>query len=430
MWQRIILFIGLTFIFASFCIIAVAQSNDVEWLDSEEYTLYWGDEVNHSGYIITAVDFSPAKATDDENDYVFLTVDSVYGDSWGAILANNTAMIGNNTVFDERLNITSIEIITGNDIPSPYTTISVCISNSTGSLPTKVSWMDANFEFKTHVSDEVYIDERAYVTIEMDNLKDIAFEEVTIIQVLPEELVMDPDSDQFWNFSFNPYEKKIHDFSLKALKPGTYELPGPLVNAEYNGRVYSKQLNNSSLIIHGPYINLKKTVSSTSVNQNDVINVTLDVSNAGDRAAHVRVSDQLPLGSVLISGKNDLSRVLPAEENVSLEYSIRMEKTGDIVIPSAQADFVDSKEYEGTVYSRKQVIQVLGPGFVSDTTDSSGQVGNDNISQVEDGEYAANASDSALNTTETKEDHGKLQFLYDILDSIIEFLKNTKDKIL
>jgi len=63
------------------CGFAGAESNsdtssddDLEWLDAEEYTLYWGDEVNSSSYLINAVDFSPSKAFDSDNDYVVLSV--------------------------------------------------------------------------------------------------------------------------------------------------------------------------------------------------------------------------------------------------------------------------------------------------------------------------------------------------------------------
>ena len=60
--------------------------------------------------------------------------------------------------------------------------------------------------------------------------------------------------------------------------------------------------------------------------------------------------------------------------------------------------------------------------------------GNEDIE--EDVEYSEETveSDESSQQTQTSEepevDHGKLQFLYDILDKIIEFLKNTKDKIL
>lgn len=427
MLKQTVLIIVLAVLFIHICEVASAQSGKVEWLDSEEYTLYWGDEINHSGYYIKAADFSPAKPTDNENDYVFLTITSIYGDSWSAILANNTGMLTNNTIFDDRLNITTEEIVTGNDIPSPYTIISVCISNSTGSLPRKVSWMDASFYFDSRVSRDVYIDERAYITLDMQNIKSIPFDKVTVMQQLPEGLVADPDLDPMWNFSFSPYEKKTLDFSVKALRPGKYNVSGAVINVEYNGRTYSKELNNSNLTIHGPFILIDKLVSANSVNQGDTVNVTLDISNEGDRAAHIQVSDQLPLGSVLVAGKTDLSQVLRANESVSLEYSIKMTRTGAITVPAGQADFVDSKEYEGTAYSKKQLIQVLGPGY---NPDASGEADSNNSSSGGDYEQYNSSSQNQSDAGAAAEDHGRLQFLYDILDSITGFLKNIKDKIL
>lgn len=427
MWQRIFLFIGLTVLFMSFCIVAGAQS-DIEWLDAEEYTLYWGDEINHSGYLITASDFSPAKAFDTENDYVMLSIESVYGDSWGAILANNTGGISNNTVLDDRLNITAVEIITGNDIPSPYTTISVMISNSTGSLPEIVSWMDANFEFADSNSAEVYIDERAYFSVEMKNLGSDPYDSVSVIRELPTELVLDPDSDPAWNVSLDPYEKKKLEFSIKALRPGTYDITGTLISVEHNGRIHSTMLNNSTLEVHGPYINVSKSLSNRTVDLNGYVNVTIDIVNEGDRAAHVTVSDQLPVGAVLLEGNTGISRVLQAEDSISLSYSMRMDRAGDVVVPSVQAKFVDSKEYEGTVHSKKFLLQVRDPNeeitdmyeeeYSDDLYDETSDVSDDTVPVEE----AA--------TTEVEEDHGRLQFLYDILNSITEFLSNTKDKIL
>jgi hypothetical protein len=405
------------------CVIAGAQSDELDWLDSQEYTLYWGEEINHSGYLIKAADFSPAKPTDNENDYVFLSIKSIYGDSWSVILANNTD-ISNNTVFDDRLNITAFEIVTGNDIPSPYTTLSVAISNSTGSLPVKVSWINATFDFEDRNSHEVYMDERAYFTLEITNRKVIPVEQVSISRIIPPEFVLDPDSDSRWNLSFDPYEKKTLEYSIKALKPGTYEINGTLVMVEHEGRTYSRQLNASNLTIHGPFINLSKSLSSDSVILNDDVNFILTIANEGDRAAYITVSDQLPIGAVLLSGETGVSRVLPAEESISLNYSVRMDKAGDIIIPAAQAKFVDSKEYEGIVYSRKQLIHVQNPD--GELEDVNGEDSSDNLYE----EYVDDVPVIGENTIEEKEDHGKLQFLYDILSSITDFLKNTKDKIL
>jgi hypothetical protein len=428
MKKEIFLFIGLAVLLMNACNVADARSDNVEWLEAKEYTLYWGDEINHSGYLIKAVDFSPAKPTDTENDYVMLTISSIYHDSWGAILANNTG-ISNNTVFDDRLNITALEIVTGNDIPSPYTTLSVAISNSTGSLPVKIKWMDATLEFEESSSNEIYIDERAYFTLRMTNLKAIPLSSVSISKELPAEMVFDPDSDASWNLSFGPYAKKTQEFSLKALKPGTYELNGTRIRVDHDGRTYSKELNASTLVVHGPYINVSKYASSEHVNLNDAVNISLNIMNEGDRAAHVKITDQLPAGAVLLSGENSASRVLHADESFSLIYSVRMDKAGDIVLPAARARFVDSKEYEGIVYSAKALIHVRDPSDTKNEDEYDEVFHSDDAYEDDHGTYAQDFTENPADQPE-KQDHGKLQFLYDILGSITGFLKDTKDKIL
>lgn len=430
MRQRIFLFIGLVVLLLNSCIVAGAQSNEIEWLDAQEYTLYWGDEINHSGYFITASDFSPAKPTDYENDYVMLTVSSIYHDSWDAILANNTE-ISNNSVFDDRLNITALEIVTGNDIPAPYTTLSVAISNSTNPLPVKVTWIDATLEFEERMSKEVYIDERAHFSMKIKNLKAIPLQSVSINKFIPPEFVFDPDSDIKWNISFDPYETKTLEYSLKALRPGTHLFNGTQIKVEHEGRTYSKELNSSNLTIHGPFISINKSISNSNIFLHEQVNISLYISNEGDRAAHVSVSDQLPVGAVLISSNTGMDSVLHPGANISLDYSVRMEKSGDIVVPAAWVRFVDSKEYEGMAYSQKQLMHVLNP----DETTSEDAYGYPDYpegtsSDEEYSEYAGDAAQTDESMPEEEKDHGKLQFLYDFLDSISEFLKNTKDKIL
>ncbi|MDG6244256.1 MAG: hypothetical protein QCH31_07690 [Methanolobus sp.] len=426
----IVFFIGLVLLLANTCNIADARSDNVEWLEAKEYTLYWGDEINHSGYLIKAVDFSPAKPKDTDNDYVMLSISSIYHDSWGAILANNTATaIPNNTVFDNRLNITALEIVTGNNIPSPYTTINVAVSNSTEIPPVVLSWMDSAFELKEQSSNEIYIDERAYFNLKLTNLNTIPMPSVTISKELPKDLVFDPDSDSRWELSFPPHGKKTLEFSMKALKPGTYELNGTLITVEHDGRTYSKELNASTLVVHGPYINVSKSLSSDNVELNGEVNITLEITNEGDRAAHVKISDQLPAGAVLLFGENAASRVLHADESISIIYSIRMGKAGEIVVPASRARFVDSKGYEGTVHSGKTLIHVRDP-FDTKNEDGFDEDLYSHYSYEDHNDTYTEDLPEPVSDASEKQDHGRLQFLHDILGSITGFLKDTKDKIL
>ncbi|WMW24870.1 hypothetical protein RE474_12415 [Methanolobus sediminis] len=422
MKQQIFLFIGLTVLLSHFCIVASAQSDDVEWLDAEEYTLYWGDEVNHSGYLITAEDFSPAKAFDVDTDYVLLSIDSIYGDSWGAILSNNTGGLSNNTIFDDRLNITAIEIVTGNDIPAPYTVLSVAISNSTESVPIVVKKIDATLEFDEEFSDEVYMGERAYYDLDIRHMQPGPIDSVTIRVELPDGLIFDPDSDGIWNHSFSSYGTKTLQYSVKALRPGTYEINGTLITAYMDGKSYSKEMNSSTLVVHGPDIIVSKTLNMDSINLNENVNVSVDVVNEGDRAAYISLSDQLPPGGKILSGGMGGSLVLHPDDTFSVEYALQMNKEGEIVIPSAVVKFVDSSEYSGTSYSKKFILPVLDPDVVMETSTGSEDI-DDDYAYIEETVENDEFSQESQTFEEPEEDHGKLQFLYDILDMVTGFFK-------
>jgi hypothetical protein len=106
-----------------------------------------------------------------------------------------------------------------------------------------------------------------------------------------------------------------------------------------------------------------------------------------------------------------------------------MDKAGDIIIPSATAKFVDSNEYSGTAYSKKVLLTVIDPDVVV-AASAGDEVAEDETYVEETVQSNASSQQSSENSTEPEEDHGKLQFLYDILDKITDFLNNTKEKIL
>jgi len=424
------------------CGFAGAESNsdtssddDLEWLDAEEYTLYWGDEVNSSSYLINAVDFSPSKAFDSDNDYVVLSVLTNRSESWSTILALNNSDISDYKNFDDRINISVLEVVTGNDIPTPYATISVSISKEDVHIAPVVKWIDATISVEEKRTNEIYIDERANVDIVIENRGSDQLESISVIQDIPDELIFDPDANINWNFSLDAYGKRTYQYSLKALKPGTYNISGTQVLVNDEGRLHSKFLNGSELIVHGPLINVKKSMSSDVVAVNDVINVNISLSNDGDRAAHVSFTDELPEGGVLLDGDLVLSKVFHPGDNLSINYSMRMDKEGRIIVPSAKARFIDSKGYEGLVYSSRYVLNV-GNGsenldsdlddqyleYLNDTSDSSNEVYEDSI----ESDYN---NESAFDSIEIeKEEHGLFQPVFDLIDYIKGFFSSDEDK--
>lgn len=434
--QSLIKLVSLLMTIICLCGFAGAEDSDsssddaIEWFDAEEYTLYWGDEVNSSNYLISAIDFSPSKPSDSDNDYVILSILTNRSESWSTILALNNSDISDYKNFEDRINISVVEIVTGNDIPAPYTTISVSISKEDVHTVPVIKWIDATLSIEEKRTNEIYMDERAHVDIIIKNLGSDPLESIELVQEIPEGLIFDPDVNMNWNFSLDGYGQRTYKYSLKALKPGEYTFSGTQVFVHSGGRTHSKTLNDSELIVHGPFINMTKNLSSESVLLGDVVSVNVSLSNDGDRAAHVSLMDELPPGGVLIDGDMGVSRVFHPGDNISITYSMRMDKEGRIIVPSAKARFIDSKEYEGLVYSSRVVLNV---GHVPEIVDSDFDDDyldylDDNYEPESEDTYGSEYSDEAISNTvddgSGEKEHGIFQPVFDLIDYIKSFFSN------
>lgn len=393
------------------------DDDGLEWLEAGNYTLYWGQEVNTSGYLIKAADFSPSKAFDTDSDYVMLTVKSNRSETWQAILARNNSDIPDTHIFGDRLNVTVRSVVTGSNIPVPYTNISVYLANVTATQEVVIEKIDATISVDENRAREVYMGERGYFEIKVRNLR-VVPTSIEVVQVIPDGLIFDPDVDMEWNCTLAPEGQKSFQYSLKALRPGTYNFTGTQVLVRMDGRVYSKILNDTQFIVHGPHINLTKNHSVESVQVNDIVWMQVTAVNEGDRAAYVSVSDELPLGAVLMEGSTSSSRILYPSENITLVYSIRMGKAGNIVMPSAKASFKDPRDYEDVVYSRRYMLHVREYGERDRQTDYY------ETAYLED----MSTDEIAEQPEPLREDHGIFQIFYDLMDAVRKFISGLRQK--
>lgn len=394
----------------------------VEWLEVDNYTLYWGQEVNTSGYVIKAADFSPSYAFDTDSDYVMLTVTSNRSETWQTVLARNNSNIPDNYIFDGRLNVTALSVVTGNNIPVPFTNISVYLANLTEAQNTVVDRIDLTISVEENRAKEAYMDERAYFEIKVKNLMVVPVS-IQVIQTIPDGLVFDPDVDVEWNTTLAAGGLKSYQYSLKALRPGTYNFTGTKVLVPINGRVYSKVLNDTQFVVHGPYINLSKANpdnSGESVQVGDILRMQVIAVNEGDRAAYVSVSDELPAGGVLVEGATSSSKILYPSESITFTYSIKVGKAGNIVIPSAAASYTDPRDYEDVVYSRRYIMHVSDYGEQAGYEQADS--GDDLYQDIPD------FSEVTEQPETVEEDHGIFQIFYDLMDAIGQFVSRLRQK--
>lgn len=334
------------------------DANDTEWLTPSEFTIYWGEKAEIDGYTITALDFSPSKPVDLPDDYVMLSIKSNTSRSWNAILALNNSVISNETILDGLVKLTAKEVVTGNDIPTPYATIEIAIANSS-SVIKPIPWINSVIRVKRLPAKEAYIDERVYILTEVINLKDIPLQNIHINETVPYEFITDPYTDcTDWTINLQPKDKRSIGYSIRALKPGTFLIPGMKFSIEYNGITHSIKTNSSEIVIHGPYIDINKSFIYQDTGTQGLLNITLLANNSGDRAAYVQLTDQLPEGSTLISGNLSKNQVMQPSDIWTLKYSVLLNSSGNTVVPGAKVRFVDSRGYEDSFESASQILKI------------------------------------------------------------------------
>lgn len=85
---------------------------------------------------------------------------------------------------------------------------------------------------------------------------------------------------------------------LVPMRQGTYSFASVVVTANFFGKELSWKSGTSGIKVHGPYIVLAKTLSASE----DARSVTLKVSNTGDRAAWVNLTDTIPAAAGYVDG--------------------------------------------------------------------------------------------------------------------------------
>lgn len=171
--------------------------------------------------------------------------------------------------------------------------------------------------------------------------------------------------------------------TLVPTRPGTYQLEGFSVSAEYYEHNLSGTAETVSLTVHGPQIFINKTIETVG---EDKIDVVVTVKNDGDRAASANLIDRIPPEAGLVPGSiniwrngmlqnstlplrewkleiddeiddenefTSISATFPLQpgEYYDLKYSLQSRDLRNVDLPYAEVNFNDLNRYKGTVFS-------------------------------------------------------------------------------
>ncbi|WMW24912.1 hypothetical protein RE474_12635 [Methanolobus sediminis] len=184
---------------------------------------------------------------------------------------------------------------------------------------------------------------------------------------------------------------------LVPIAPGTYTFDKAVVTASFFGENYSWESASHTLKVHGPHIVVNKKLTKTDSDYT----VSLDLSNDGDRAAWINLTDTIPDDVNYVSGSLEKSLegsdlplsewdlitmvvngtqmvsvkgvLLPPGSTLSMSYDFSSEQLPDL--PAAVCEFKSIWDYGGEAQSSyyvdgaevKQYWKPMNGGWVTES---------------------------------------------------------------
>jgi hypothetical protein len=133
-----------------------------------------------------------------------------------------------------------------------------------------------------------------------------------------------------WDIQLGPKKSSNVSYYMTPQKPGIYQLPA--ATAQWNGKISSS--NKAKTTVHMPYIRMVKS----TLNNQGMTDVELEIMNVGDRPANVTVNDNIPGDYSIASGKTTWSGFLDPGKVDHIKYTLTGKAS---FLPAADATYRD-----------------------------------------------------------------------------------------
>lgn len=201
--------------------------------------------------------------------------------------------------------------------------------------------------------------DRVYVLITVYNSATTDARDLTIDEtIMTKNFVMDPDSTLSWTIDLPAHQSETFNYYLRPVRPGEVQLSTTKISREYKGRQYLKIIDSTTAKIYGPYFEISKTLNNNLAAPGDLIKVTVVAENTGNHAAYLELWDEIPDFAQLIDGTLNTSGVVKPGGKLSINYTLKLKKTGEFRFPYAYGEYISSY-YSGNAHSSRPIINVV-----------------------------------------------------------------------
>ena len=333
-----------------------------------------------------------------------------------------TPSLANKTTYNVTVNITSQDVMEHANSISFSKEITILpvleITKSIGTGDYSVSGTETPDDpTKAEVTTTVYADYKPYTYLAVKNVGNYTIHNVTLKnnltaewnnirnlnltawqKELPSFVWMQPsfinDTMLEWTFDLKPGENVVAAYPVTLLKPGSFELDKAYASWMQGGVEYKVESYPHAVEVHGPYIEVTKSVSSNVIAINDTVEVTVSVKNSGDRSATVLIHDILPSGATLTNapdrqtlikskikmyeynettGAALVKKIMDAGDSFSFTYTIQPTTEEYLTLPPAFVEFTDLTLYRGIKISEPPTIKVGNPVIEEIAAPGTGQ---------------------------------------------------------
>ncbi|MFA4935136.1 MAG: tetratricopeptide repeat protein [Candidatus Methanoperedens sp.] len=219
--------------------------------------------------------------------------------------------------------------------------------------------------------DSMLLKDYTSISLSLTNNGTHDLKNVNITDSLPEGFRLLGNQSLQWVVDIPAGEMREYRYLVRPQEPSKEGIRFPAATAKFiiNSGVYTIQSNKPTIVVYGASVVLRKQTDVSEFKPGDSVNVTVLAENTGNAPTSIVISDNLPEGAALVSGKTTSEGVLEANMKMSFNYTLRIGSIKPIKLPPASAEYY---EYDTTgrklsTNSQELKTQIKSPTKIIET---------------------------------------------------------------
>lgn len=228
-----------------------------------------------------------------------------------------------------------------------------------------------NISIRKTTVDSMLLKDYTSVSLFVRNNGTYDLKNVVITDSLPDSFRLLGNQSLQWVVDIPANGMREYRYLVRPEEPSKEGIVFPAASAEFRikNEVYTIRSNKPAIVVYGPKVVLRKQTDVSQARMGDNVTVNIVAENTGTASTSIIISDSLPEGAALVSGRTTYEGVLEANMKASFNYILRMDSKQPIKLPPANADYYESG-YKGrklSTRSQELEIQIKSPTKIIDT---------------------------------------------------------------